>query len=110
MREIHAGFFLVNLLVYPHDLLPIFPGHFGVELVAFSLLKLGKRMFEGFVFDIHHHGSKHFNQATVGVPREAGVACRFDHAFGNRISQPDVENRVHHPGHGELRAGAAGNQ
>ncbi len=50
------------------------------------------------------------NEAAVGVVGEARVAGLGGETFGGGVVETEVENRVHHAGHGELRAGAHAQQ
>ena len=58
----------------------------------------------------HHHASEHLDQAAVRIEDKAVVPGEFDHRFGRFVVQSDIEHRIHHAGHGKLRAGPAGHQ
>jgi hypothetical protein len=53
-----------------------------------------------------HHVGEHHDEATVGVVREARVLGGSDQALERFRVEAQVQDRVHHPGHRELRAGS----
>ena len=55
---------------------------------------------------VEHGLAVHLHQPAVGVPGEAGVAGLPGQALDGDVAEADVENRLHHPGHRELRTGA----
>ena len=61
---------------------------------------------EALAADLHHDPPEHLDEAPVGVPPEPLVAGQGDEALQGLFVQPEVEDRVHHPGHRELGARA----
>ena len=53
----------------------------------------------------HHHIAVHLDEAPVAVPGERRVSRHFGEAFHGFVVEAEVENRVHHPGHGVAGAG-----
>ena len=51
-----------------------------------------------------HHLAEHLDQAPVRVEREPCVVGPRGKPFGGLVVQPEVEDRVHHPGHRDGRA------
>ena len=49
---------------------------------------------------------EHLNEAPVGVEREAAVVRQLRQSLERLRVEPEVEDRVHHAGHRELRARA----
>ena len=76
----------------------------------FLCFVLCQDILKGFVRHAQHDRAEHLDQAAVGVVDKALVAGQLDHACGGLVVQTDVEHGIHHAGHGELGAGAAGNQ
>ena len=69
------------------------------------LLLLAVEDFVEFVFlDVEHHVAEHLNQAAIGVISEARIVAELGKRLDALIVQAEIENRVHHAGHGELRA------
>ncbi len=61
---------------------------------------------EAVTVEVEHGLAVHLHQAAVGVPGEAGVAGLCGQALDRDVAEPDVEHRLHHPGHRELGARA----
>ena len=56
------------------------------------------------------HAREHRDEAAVAVPREALVARARRQPVDGAVVQPEIEDRLHHAGHGDPRAGAHGDQ
>ena len=82
----------------------------GVELHALLGLLLVDGVLEELAVDAHNDVGEHLDEAAVGVPAEALVVCLLDEAEDGAVVQAEVQDRVHHAGHGEGRAGADGDQ
>ena len=63
-------------------------------------------VFAGAFLDAEHHVAVHLNKATVAIPGEASVAGGFFETDDGVVVQSEVQNRVHHAGHGVASAGA----
>ena len=61
---------------------------------------------EGLVVDAEHRGAEHLQQPAVGVGGEPLVTALARQALDGLVVEADVEDRLHHPGHRELGAGA----
>ena len=72
--------------------------------------------FEGidvlFVFGLHaeHDVAVHLYETTIGVVDEVGVARLGRQACGNFVVETEVQDCVHHAGHGSTGTGTYGNQ
>ncbi len=93
--------------------------HDGLEVLGTELrigghaalgTQLGQHLFEGLIVHAHHDRAEHLHQPAEGVVDEARVGGQLDHPSRSLLVQADVEHGVHHARHGELGAGAAGNQ
>ena len=94
-----------DLLVFGNDGLQIGGGKVGVELgLAFGLLGI-EGMVEQFHVDFERHLAEHLNEAAVAIVGETGVACLSGETFYGLVIHTEVEDSVHHAGHGELGAG-----
>ena len=54
--------------------------------------------------------AEHLDEAPVGVPREALVAGVRGETVHGLVVEPEVQDRLEHPGHRVARAGAHGHQ
>ncbi len=110
LREAGAGFLLNHVLEDLNDLTQIFSSEVSIVRDAAFGLVGGPGVLEFFIRNAHNHGPEHFDQAAVAVIHKALIAGQFNHAAGGFIVQADVQHGVHHAGHAELGAGAAGDQ
>ena len=61
---------------------------------------------EAVAVEVEHGLAVHLDQPAVGVPREARVARLPGQPLDRGVTEADVEDGLHHPGHRELRARA----
>ena len=104
LRKRLAGFLFDQLLVIDDDGLQIFGGQVGVELRFHLLFAAVEHMVEIVLFDVEHHVAEHLDEAAVaivGEPRIAALALQRQYGL---IVQAEVEDGIHHAGHGELCA------
>ncbi len=97
---------LDQLLVTADQVLEVLVGEVHVLGSAALLLDLVEDRGEGIGADAHHGAAEHLQQPTVGVEGEARVVALPGQAVHGGVVQPDVEDRLHHAGHRELRPGA----
>ena len=67
-------------------------------------------MLELLLGNVENHVAEHLDQAAIGVIRKARIVAALGQRFDGLVIQAEVENRVHHAGHGELCARADGDQ
>jgi hypothetical protein len=79
-------------------------GHIGILRDAEPLFEGVKARLEVPLRDVHHHIAEHHHEAAVGVVHEARVIGQAYHPLGSGVVETEVQNRVHHAGHRELRA------
>ena len=60
-------------------------------------------MVEPLGLHVHHDPAEHLDEPPVGVPAEPLVAGEGDQPLERLLVQAEVQDRVHHPGHRELR-------
>ena len=58
------------------------------------------------LLNVEYNVAEHLDQATVGVGREARIIAPLGERLHALVVQAKIQNRVHHAGHGKLRAGA----
>jgi hypothetical protein len=99
-----------QLLELADDVLPVLGRHLRVELIAFFGLDLAQALFEVVLGNIEHHVAEHLDEAAVGVVGEARVAGPLGQTLDGLVVEAQVEDRVHHARHRELRAGTHAEQ
>ena len=60
--------------------------------------------------DVEDHVAEHLDEAAIGVIGKTGIVAELGQRLDGLVVQAQVENGVHHAGHGELGAGADGDQ
>jgi len=97
---------LRNLLHFDLELgnqdFQVLGGQFEIKVHLFLFLGLMNDVLELVLFDAHHHVAEHLDETAVRVPGEALVPGHPDESVYGLIVQPEVQDRVHHAGHGEL--------
>ena len=107
LRELAAGVLEDQRLVRRHQAGQVLGGEVDVVAGAPLVLERVQLLVECRRLDAQHRRAEHLEQAPVGVEREPLVtAHRGREAVHALVVEPDVEDGVHHPGHGELRPGA----
>ena len=109
-REVEAGFLLHDLLVGRHQFFEVGGVEVEVGVSACLSLQRGDGLFEKVAVGAHDRLGEHLDQPAVRVPGEALVAGLLGEAIDGEVVEPDVEDRVHHPGHGELGTAAHRNE
>ena len=110
--EVAAGLSLDGLLKQLHELLEALHGEVLVEHDALLLLHLFDDGLEGidvFLVDgLHaeHHVAVHLHEAAVGVVHEVRILSLGHHTFSHLVVQTEVQDGVHHAGHGSAGTGA----
>ena len=52
------------------------------------------------LLNTHHHVAIHLNESAIGVPCKTWVLRRIGQSFGGCVIEAQVQNSVHHAGHG----------
>ena len=110
LREVHAHGFLVDALKALHNGHQVFGGQVTVELDALLLLELVQHSLELALRDLHHHVGEHGDEAAIRVIREVGVVGLLGQALDGHVGQAQVQDGIHHAGHGSAGAGTHGDQ
>lgn len=106
LGEVPSGLGADGLLEPLDELLQVGGVQVGVDGDALGGLGLLQGVLEEFAVDPEDGLAEHLDEAAVGVPGEALVAGLPGEPFDGGVGQSDVEDGVHHAGHGELGAGA----
>ena len=94
-----------DLLVAQDQSLERLRGNLDVGLDAGLDHHLVQGVGEQVAVEVQDGLSEHLDQPPVGVPRETFVARLLGQAVHGLVVEPDVQDRLHHPGHRELRPG-----
>ena len=97
---------LIELLEQAHQLFHIVGVQFHILLDALLLLQRVDDLFKAFLGQLHDHVGEHLDKPAIGVVGKAGVVGKLGQALHHRVVQAQVEDRVHHAGHGSPGAGA----
>ena len=106
LREGLVLIVLIDLLEDDNELLEIVGVQIDVVRDALGSLHLVDLFLKQALGHAHDDVRKHLHEAAVAVVGKAGVTGLFSQALNGRIVQAQIENGVHHAGHGLARAGA----
>ena len=67
-------------------------------------------MLELLLGDIENHVAEHLDEAAIGIIGKTRIIAEFGQGFDGLIVEAEVEDGIHHAGHGELGAGADGDE
>ena len=109
-REGRALLLLDHLLVFGDDLAPVIGRQGGVFVDAGVEFGVLDDLFEAMMIDAEDDGAIHLDEAAIAVPGEAGVAAGLLEAGDGGVVEAEVEDGVHHAGHGDAGAGADGDE
>ena len=110
VREVVTHVTANDLAELARDLAPIIGPELGVGLHFGLAAASGDDGFENLIGNAKNHATEHLHQAAIGVEDKPGIIGALDKPLGDSVVEPEIENGVHHSGHRELRARAAGHQ
>jgi hypothetical protein len=105
LRERAAGLLVHHLLVGLDELFEVVRTEVDVLGDAPRPLHGVQRLDEQCIVDTEHGLAEHRDEPPVGVPGEPLVPGHTGQTADRHVVQPDVEDRLHHPRHRELRPG-----
>ena len=108
--EILAQLLLIFGLELVGQLVQVLGGELGVEGHALLFLHGVDELFEILLAHFHNHVGEHLDEAAIAVPRPAGIVGLGGDNVHHVLIQAQVQDGIHHAGHGSARAGAHGNQ
>src|SRR6266478_702131 len=88
-------------LVSLDQLLPILRPQFGVEADAAIFLVEFQQFLEMMMVDAQHYMAVHLDEAAIAVIGEAGIAGAFGKPCCRLVVEAEIENGIHHAGHGD---------
>ena len=112
-REVLADLLFVLGLELLGQLLEVGGGQLNVELDALLFLHLVDELLKVLLADFHDDVGEHLDEAAVGVVNKTlklGVRVALDHGVDDLVVQAEIEDGVHHTGHGSAGAGTDGNE
>ena len=101
---------LVQALELEDQSLHIVLVQLGVHLDTLFSLHLVDDFLELRLGQLHNHVAEHLNETAVAVVSEAGVAGLGSQALDHFVVQAQVQDGIHHAGHGSAGTGTDGNQ
>ena len=97
LEALHQGLHILGIQINV-----VYDSLFGLDVVD-DLLKAA-------LGELHHHIGEHLDKAAVGVVGKAGIFGFFSQPHNDAVVEPQVQDGVHHAGHGGAGAGAHRNQ
>ncbi len=110
LRKFLAALFLEVFLEFGDEILPSAGGNGRIFLDAEASLERVQPMFEVLLRQTHHNSGIHLNKAAIGVIGKALVVYAGCERCDAPVVKPEIQNRLHHAGHGAGGAGAHANQ
>ena len=110
LGELLADLLPVLVLEHLRQLLEILGGQLGIQLHVALGLHLVDELFKVLLAHLHDHVGVHLNKPAVGVVGEAGILGLLGKGLHHLVVEAQVEDGVHHAGHGGPGAGADGDQ
>ncbi len=110
LGEFFAGLLLYNCFEFRDQVAPVFCRELKVQLHSLLLFSLRDPLLHLVPADSQHHVAVHLDETAVGVVSKTGIAGFLDQPFDRFIIDPQVQDGVHHPGHGDPGAGADGKE
>ena len=108
--EVGADLGLILGFELAGQLLQVVGGELHVLGDTLLLLHLVDELFKVLLAHLHDHVGVHLDEAAVAVPGPAGVAGLAGEDLHHVLVQAQVEDGIHHAGHGGPGAGADGDQ
>ncbi len=110
VRESAADFTLVLGLELSRQFLQVVSGELYILLHALLLLHGVDELLEVLLAHLHDHIGVHLDEPSVAVPCPAGIAGFLGDDVHNVLVQAQVQDGIHHAGHGSPCAGTDGHQ
>ena len=105
LRKILAGLFFHQLFILGDDFLERIGLELVVELDLCGGLHAIENVLELLLGNVEDHVAEHLDEAAVGVIGKAGIIAAPGERLDGLVVEAEVEDGVHHAGHGELGAG-----
>ena len=99
-----------DLLELCDKLLEVLGGKIGVVANACNDLLLRNGILEEVCIDIKDDIREHLDETTIRIPSETGVFRLLNQALDRFVVKAEVQDGIHHAGHGERSTGTHGNE
>ena len=100
---VHGVF--VNFLESRDQLLQVVCCQLRVVMNALGLFYFVDDLLEEGLGNLHHNIGKHLNKSSVGIISKSGISCLLRESLNGYIVESQIQNGIHHAGHGCSRAG-----
>ena len=101
-----ACLFLKVFFIFDDQIAPAGSGHFGIVFHAEPFLHGPQACFKLILRQSDHHAGIHLYETPVSIVSKALVLCRPREARNRLIVQAEIQNCLHHSGHGARRTRA----
>ncbi len=99
-----------QFLVARYHMLPLVGGQFRIVFVAEAALLVLKDFLEDFMVKTHDDVGIHLDEAAIAIPCKTGVAGILAERLHRLVIETQIEDGIHHAGHGGTRTRANGDQ
>jgi hypothetical protein len=106
LREVLVGLLADDRLEPADDVLQVLGVQVEIEVRALLALHLVQGVLEELAVDVEHGLAEHLDQPAIGVPGEPLAAGLLRQPLHRLVVEADVEDGLHHPGHGGGGTGA----
>ena len=105
LREVLAEGLLIVVLEQNDELGHIVCIQLVVHLDALLVLDLVDELLEGGLRQLHYDVGEHLDEAAVRVACETRIVRQLSNGFADLVIHAEVQDGVHHAGHGSARTG-----
>ena len=95
-----------HVLVGLDELAELLGRNFGIRLEPETLFHGLQMLVEHLALEVEHHVAEHRDESAIAIPCESFVAGPCGKALYGRVVEPEIEDRLHHPGHRDARTRA----
>ena len=110
LREFLTHLFLINSFVLSDDILQILCGQLSIIGISMFLFHVLEDAVKESLAHFHDNVGEHLDETAVRVICKAGIAGLLGEALDRDIVETQIQDRVHHTGHGCAGAGTDGDQ
>ena len=110
LREVSSHPVLIDALKALNNLFQVVGSKVRVKTRSLCFLDLVKHSFKKRFGNFHYHIREHLDESAVGIIGKSGIPRLPGKALHGNIGKSQVQDRIHHSGHGRSRAGTDGNQ
>ena len=110
LRELLTFILFIDIFKSGYDFFQIFCCQFRIKFDAFRFLDLVQNSLKIRLRNLHNDIGKHLYESPVGVISKSGIACLLRKSFYCHIRKTEIQDRIHHTGHGSPRTGTHRNK